>query len=597
MIGRNRKISGAVASIGIVAVVVTAVGIAPSLASWTDAEYVNGDVGSLACGSTGTFNSTAWGQMIAGQVAGTPLDGHLAELLGVTTTSGHPNSTAVVGPGATATSLGNDAWSSNLQVGALDAIDLGAGLTVPLSQNTGADTQYARATSGGLAVGASGAITTGSGGAVQVGTPISTAPGVGSLSLANALSGTVGDELAGKTGELSNTSLAIGALGSTSTLDSCNAQWQGLSDAASVVRDYVISKLGLQFSSSLVGDTVTAADNTVNGLTATLNNLQPLGAVTDGSVTSALTNALSSSSGGAVTVSLGSPSSVKARVVFDPTPALTLLTSTITSGAVSINLGTGEIDADIAGLGGVDLNSLPANSKLIDSTTLAALTQDVKAAVDRFITVDLANAITATLDDANVEIDIDAVAHVAVATISPIPPINVDAADLSVTVNGSLGQFLDPTSNGQPTIALSTDALGVGTLLAGVGIDLTTLLGTVTSGLTSALTATILPAVATDVLAPVKSLANAAIGSALDALDLTAPLITSISGVVSVLGDALQLTVNDQPDAAGSVGSPETAAGGRFYESALHIGVLDTAGGSSTLGLFLGSSSVGPDSN
>jgi hypothetical protein len=64
---------------------------------------------------------------------------------------------------------------------------------------------------------------------------------------------------------------------------------------------------------------------------------------------------------------------------------------------------------------------------------------------------------------------------------------------------------------------------------------------------------------------------------------------------VGVIGDAVQLTVNAEPDQANPVGSPETPVAGEFFESALKIGVLTGVGGTSALDLFLGSSAVGPN--
>jgi hypothetical protein len=65
--------------------------------------------------------------------------------------------------------------------------------------------------------------------------------------------------------------------------------------------------------------------------------------------------------------------------------------------------------------------------------------------------------------------------------------------------------------------------------------------------------------------------------------------------VVDVIGDAVQLTVNAQPDQPNAVGYPQAPVPGRFFESALQVGVLNGVGGTAVLSLYLGSSSVGPN--
>jgi hypothetical protein len=591
----RRHIRATIAIGAATALMVTAFGITPSLAGWTRVEFDNGPAGSLNCASGTPFTTTSWAQEIAGQVAGIPLDSHLAGVLGLTTTSGTPHSTATGGAGSTGlTYLGSDAWDSNLQAGALNAISLGAGVTLPISQNTGAETQFARATSTGIATGASGAITTASGGLVSLQTPTSTTPGVGSVSLDSALSATVGDKLAGNASELTNASLDVGALGSVTTLDSCDALWQGATDAASVVRSYVLAKLGLDFSSSTIGTVVTDATNSVGTLGTALNALEPTGTVVSASgVTTALTTAIDATTA-PLAVTIASPTSVKVGVSFTLAPALSVLSSTITDGPVSINLATGQISVDLAQLAGFSsLNSLPANTKLIGSSTLTALTSDIDSAINTAITSTLETAILNTLDSATVTVGIT----------TDVKLAGIDAATLTIGVTGSIGQFLSPGTLGEPTVSVSkVDVAGAAALLAiplGIlGLSLDTVLGDVVSNVVAPLDADLVPAIATSVLTPLLSTASADVSSAISTLDTStlAPVLTALGSVVGVIGDALEVTVNAEPDVvAGSVGAPETAQPGEYFESALHIGVLDTVDSSSTLGLFLGSSAVGPN--
>jgi hypothetical protein len=590
----TRKTKALLALVSSVAVMVAAFGVAPSLAGWTRTEYDHGPVAPLNCSSGTPYTTTSWAQEIAGQVAGIPLDSHLAGVLGLTATSGTPHSTATGGAGSSGlTYLGSDAWDSDLQIGALDSISLGAGVSLPLSQNTGAETQFARATTTGVATGASGAITTGGGGLVTLQTPTSTTPGVGSVGLDSALSATVGDELAGNASELSDASLDIGALGSITTLDSCNALWQGMTDAASVVRSYVLSKLGLDFSSSAVSEVATDATNAVGAVGTSLNTLQPNGTiVSTGAVTTALTNAISSTTS-PLGLTIGGPTSVTTGVSFNLAPALSVLTSTITDGPVSLNLSTGQVSVDLAALAGyASLNSLPANTRLINSTTLASLTTDINDAIDTAVTGTLETAIVDALDSATVTVGVT----------TDVKLVGIDAATLTMTISGSADQFLDPGTAGEPTVSISkADVAGAAGLLAIplglLHLSLDDVLSTVTSNLVAPLDADLVPAIASAVLTPVLTTATSDVSSAMTTLENTtlAPALAALGTVVGVLGDALEITVNAEPDVAGSVGAPETATTGEYFESAVHIGVLDTVDSSSTLGLFLGSSAVGPN--
>jgi hypothetical protein len=585
--------------------VIAAFAITPSLASWTDTEYANGAVAPLSCAAPGTFTTTAWGQEVSGQVATLPLDPSLAGTLGVSATSGAPHSTATGGEGSAGLNyLTNDAWSNTLGVGALNSIMVSAGVALPIGQNLGVETQYGRATSTGLATGASGLLTDAGGGLVSLATPTGTTPGVGSISLDSALSTFVGTQLSSDITKLANVSLSVGAVGSTTDLDSCTALWQQQTDAASVVRHYLLAKLGLGFTSSLIGTATSTAAGSVNTITkasnatlaSTLNLLQPLGSVTGATLTSVDTTLAGLLPGtvSGLPVSLGTAPTLQAGVTFDPSTVLSLLTSTITAGPVSINLGTGQIDADIAGPGGVNLNSLSPNSPLLTPALLASLKSDIATAIATFVTNTLGPALSVTLNSAAVNINISS--QIAL-NLGLTGTLNV--ASLDVTAAGTLGNFLQPATYGPATVSVNTTAELtpiITNALSLLGLNLNTLLGTITSGLSTAVATSILPVVDTAVLTPVLTLATTDVADSIGALSgLLAPVETALAGVVDVLGDVVQLTVNAQPDQPAPVGSPEPAATGRFFESALKVGVLNGVGGTSVLALYLGSSSVGPN--
>jgi hypothetical protein len=601
----GRRTKAVISVVSVTAVAIAAFGVAPSLAAWTHTEYDNGPASTLNCSSGTPFTTTSWAQEVAGQVGGVPLvPANLAGVSGISVDSGTPHSTVASGGAASGLSyLGSDAWSSDLQAGALNAITVGAALPLPLGQNTGVETQFARATATGVATGASGAITTAAGGLVALQSPSSSTPGVGSVGLASALSATVGQDLGSDVTQLANASLTIGALGSTTSIDSCNALWQGASAATAVVRNYVIAKLGLSFDSSLIGTATSVATGSVNTLTkasdttlsAALNALQPLGDLTGttlNSITSALGSALPGTAGSQV-VSLGSPTTVQVGVTFDPSPALAVLDSTISAGPVSINLTTGEIDVDLGALG--SLNGLAPNTDLLSTAVLSTLKSDIGTAVENFVSNTLEPALIATLNSATV------VVNIASSVGLDLPGLGtVNVASLAVGITGSLGSFLAPGgSTGTPavTVGLTSVATGpINTVLGILGLNINTLLAGITSTLNTTVLSGIVPTLGTSVLSPVLALATTAVGNTVDALTAAlGSVITALGSVVAVLGDAVQLTANAEPDQPNSVGAPDTAPVGRYFESALEIGVLDTVDGSSALALYLGSSSVGPN--
>ena len=594
----GRKTKAIIAVISSTAAVVAAVGVVPSLAGWTHTEVDNGTLSSLDCSTPGNFTTQGWGQEIAGEVETHSLDSHLAGALGITVNSGAPASTSTGGVGSDPAGrkyLGNDAWHSVLNAGALNAIGLGIGVTLPIGANTGVETQYGRATSSGQATGASGALTDAGGGLVSLATPSSTDPGVGSIDLSDALSATIGKKL-GDISQLADASLDVGALGSTTSVDSCNDLWQGVSDASQVVRKYVLAKLALNFNSSLVGDTVTDTTSTVNTLQTQLNALESGGSILGlGTVSSALTTAISHATSLAA-VTIGGPTTVTAGVTFDLSPVLSDLTETVSdpTGAVSVNLGTGAISVDLAKLldsHRVNLNGLDPNTSLLTPDLLGDIETDAASAITGF----LGGTLTTDLDDVlnaakvNVEVKTD------------IKIAGLDAAALDIHIKGTLGQFLSPTPTSQPTVTIDPPAIvgGVVGLLAFLGIDLTTVLTAVTTGLVSPLLTGLVPAIAGVLTTNVVNVATGDITSAVGSLSTTtlAPVFAALDVVVGVIGDAVQLTVNAQPDQAGGVGVPDSAPGASLYDSALYIGVLDLSGGTAapTLDLYLGSSGVGPN--
>ena len=593
----GRKTKAIIAVISSAAAVVAAVGVVPSLAGWTHTEVDHGVLSALGCSTPGTFTSQGWGQEIAGEVANVSLDSHLAGVLGVTVNSGVPSSTATGGVGTSPGGLnswGNDAWSSDLQAGALNAITLNAGLSVPVGANLGAESQYGQATSTGSAKGASGAITTASGGLVSLNNPGGSAPGVGSIDLDSALSSAIGSQLGGMVSKLANASLDVGALGSLTSVDSCNDLWTGVSDASKVARSYVLAKLGLKFTSSAVGDLVSNTSTDVSALGSTLNALEPDGSILNSaSITSALTSAISNTTS-LLPVSIGGPTTGKVGVDFDLSSVTHLLTGSISDGPVSVNLDSGQISIDLAKLQTANsLNGLGANTELITPDTIATIEADLESLIDN-LTDAVTNALNAVVAAAGVTVEVKTDVKVA----------GIDAASLDIHLSGTLAQFTDPTKRSQISISIDSPTIVSGAagllsaVLSFVGLSsLTQLLTIVTTSLTSSLASSLPALIASVATNAVDTTAIAAVSSTLGTLTSTvfSLAVPALDTVVNVVRDVVELTVNAQPDQSGSIGSPEPAMTGALFESALGLNVLDGPSGSPTISLFLGSSAVGPN--
>ena len=110
------------------------------------------------------------------------------------------------------------------------------------------------------------------------------------------------------------------------------------------------------------------------------------------------------------------------------------------------------------------------------------------------------------------------------------------------------------------------------------------------------ITSTVVPVIGSTVVAPVMTSATGlgtTFGSTLTGSTIPAVL-TALTPVFAALRTLVAVTVNGRPDAAGSVGSPAVAETGRWFETALHVGVVNGSA-ASVAALFFASASVGPN--
>lgn len=213
----------AVLAAGVAAVVVAAVGIPVSAASWADREGVTASVGALDCDDSGVVDATAWGRVLTGTLNGQSL-APVAAIDGVTVANFAPATTSSATSAATTHALTNDAWSTDLALTALGGVTVGAGVALPFGTGTGAYTQYGRATSSGLSVGASGALTTASNGVASLDSASSATPRLATLQLSTLLDASL-PGLGVTTAQLADVKLRLGALGAIASYASCDPLW------------------------------------------------------------------------------------------------------------------------------------------------------------------------------------------------------------------------------------------------------------------------------------------------------------------------------------------------------------------------------------
>ena len=567
-------------------VLAVAVAVTPSAASWRDAEWVAAPVAAFECGDPQTVDATAWGRVLTGTLSGQALDG-VAAIDGITVANTGVTSTAT--SNASVTSLGSDAWTTSLALSTLGGLSVGTGVTLPFGTNTGSYTQYGRATSAGLSVGAAGAVTSAGSGVVALETPGSATPRIADLRLSTLLNSSL-PGLGVTTAQLSDVGLRIGTVGAIATYDSCGSLWGATAPGSALTREYLVNDLGLDLTSSRVTDTAAAIRTALTNLETTLDALAGPKAV-PAALQSALQTSLALTIGG-IGISLGTVDSLSVAVDFDLAPVRALVAGSLTDDVVTVNLTTGAITADLEALFGAayssstGLNGQPPNTSVLTPTVLSAISTRVGAILTSFVTTTIANALTAAIDNTAVTVSLGA--H--------LNALGLSAIVLSSTFTGTIGGFTGVAGHAAPIASTSIQVLpGLGTLGA-VTAALNAVLGLLTSGITTAVATNVLPVIGSSVVAPLKTTATGAAATTISGLTGTTipTLVGQLGTVLTALDTLVDVTLNARPDAAGAVGSPAPAAAGRYFETALHVGVVNGSN-ASIAALFFANASVGPN--
>lgn len=596
---RFGRAGSAVVAAGTAAALLGGLGVTASQAAWSDVEYGNGQLAALDCVDGTGFATTGWGKFLSASALGADLAPAI-DFSGLTVTNAAPGTTGVAAGVAAPTDLGDDAFSSPIDLSALSTVQVSAGVSLFAGPDpdTGAYTQYAQAHANGESTGASGLITDAVGG-VALGTPDAASPDIGGLALSSVLNGVVAGSGTVAADELADPVLRVGQVASLSTLDACAPLWAGDDLTDHLVREYLVSELDLGLRSSLVTDLVTSITGEVNALEDDLDLLLDEQALTGATFTTLAGLINGVLTGLAATIGPLAGGTVNSIVVdadFELAPVLALLTGDIhdADGLVTVNLGTGAITADLEGIAGGLAGKAP-NTSLLTPAILGDISTRVGQALTDFVNGTLAPAITAQLLAATVTVDIGATLQILTQNVN-----------LATTITGSLGQFTGALPGDPVVVSEITAGSGVLNLLdVLLGGTLSAVLTSITAGLVAPLLTDVVPQIGSLVLAPLIADGGAA-DLLVDAtvLELTGTLIpgllADLAPVFGLLGSVLQVSVNAQPDQAGDVPfpnapiPPDVPVAGRFFVSALRIAALDLAS-DPLLEVNLASSSVGPN--
>lgn len=585
-------------------------------ASWNAAEWDHAAVGASSCDGGDRFATRGEGRALGGSLLGIDLDA-LAEAAPVVVTNDGTRSKASAG--AQAAGL-PDAYRDPLTAEALGAIsaDLGGLLQLPLDNSTGVLGQFAQAEPDGRAVGASGYVTD-SGGIALADEQTGEYPDLASLDLSALLDG-LGLGLGSAVSGVSDLHLDVGAVAGRADLSTCDALWDLADRAADDIvdgleREYLVASADLAFESDAVGALVTAvggapgetcqaaAPSVLMTLECAANGIAGDDGVVDGLV-GALTGIVGTLTNG---LGLGGVSATVTAEI-DLAPVRALLSGTIADedGLVSIDLSEGTVRIDAAALlgeaygdagGGID--ALPPNTNLLgDDAILSALSSALSSALADWLGT-VTDALRAAVDGIAFTVN----ASVRLTLTLLVLPIDIGSIEVAVDCRptGSsapgpgctIAELQDPPAGVQPTTASLQ-------LLPGIPV-----LGSVVSGLLTALVGTLVSQTAGSVLPTLLGAVDALTDGVVDPLvETTLPaLITPVEEQVAALYGALDLdgllsiTFNAQnrTPAAGDAEPPEWAglADGRYSVAALRVGVLDAAGDARAV-LRLGAASVGP---
>jgi hypothetical protein len=406
--------------------------------------------------------------------------------------------------------------------------------------------------------------------------------------------------------DLADAELRIGTIGGIAELDSCASLWAGSAPGAELVREYLVQDLGLAFRSATVTDAASEIRTSVTDLETSLDALAPAGTAITGAAFTAVQSSLASILDLdllGVDISLASLDSATIGVDFDLDPVVAAVSGELTDGVVTINLTSGLVHADLAALfdeaygssGG--LNGLDPNTAVLTAPVLAELAGRAGVLLTEFIDLTLQPVLEAALEAATVTVVLDATLRTQATVL--FTTINVLGLDLHSEITGTVGGFTGTPGAPTPVVATTVTQASPGilnALLALLGINLSSLTTAVVSAVAAPLVTDLVPVLGSQIVTPLLATATTATASTVASLTaVTVPaFLVALDPVLTAVRTLVDVTVNAQPDQVGSVGAPDDAEAGRWFQSALHVGVVDGAA-ASVAEFFLANASVGPN--
>lgn len=585
---RTRRLLTGIAMAASLAVCIP-LGATPTLASWTDAEWTEGQIGTATvdCGNDTGYVGESSGQFLSGNLLGLDLS-TVAEVEGVDV--GLTDSSVSVTP-SSAIAVEDTAprytYVNPLNVNVLSGIlplNL-TGLAVPLpGLEVGAVNQFSRVSEQGEVVGASGLVNDSGGVLVSETPPGAELPQHADVSLMGLLPGVEG---------IADVGLQVGAVGATAEVDGCELlreQVWGAQDAMAeapaaprrmlmaaaadpsdviepigVVRDYGVAGLALEIDSPLVGSLVGVVDDAVDDLDSAVQSLVGKDGLISTLVSGVLLNSLGDVVSGLGLGGITGDVAIRNLKVAETIDALILKPRS--SGGVSLDLGRGIVSVDIDALVGQPLNGAAPNTELLlNDTIVNQIVTTVMSLLDTF-TNEIVTGVRVALGEATLDVDL---------------LVDLTLLRVGAELEAKIGCLVSPDPL-CPTVSIDL-------VLDLLGLPLGWLLNPLLAGLVAPLLNGIVNLLTTTLFGVVDNL--------FDALSKTVTsIVSALSVVLTPLPNAVSLMVNVQPDQPGAPIGWEHPADprvtGKYQVSALRLGLLDVLGGG-LLYVHLGTASAGP---
>ncbi|WP_245907506.1 choice-of-anchor G family protein [Leucobacter massiliensis] len=360
---------------------------------------------------------------------------------------------------------------------------------------------------------------------------------------------------------LDQAAIEVGALGS-----------EVVKENSTVTSEYMLSDIRLDASSPLVGGLTGTVDGVVGALLQPIQDL--LGP--DGTVGSAVSDVVDGIGALPLVDAELNELSIDTASLTDEVRAALLQTPLENAeGSVSVNLADGTIGVDLGALlidsqDGATLNTLAPNTEVLDDAIVNGILDGVSDALigngPNSLVSKAAGIVTNGIRDVEVVVDIQA--DISLPVVGPL-------VDAPVTVSGTVGEFLDGSSDLVDVSGINVAGIPVGTVLDPITSLLSGLVGTI-GGALQPLVDTVVAQVQPNLIATVSPLVTNLLDNALE----------------PVLNEIVEIRINEQPTEAPLARAAGDLGAGSFTTRALSVSVLPFGDGGSAIPVQLGSATV-----